>query len=188
VLATLSGATSADAATINPDDTPVSGDADFPTLDYEGVSYVCDTGTIDGTTGTDSDRITDVALGFFGNCSVAGILEVVVDCEGFATIIAEQNVAPGGTGTVRLNGADEPDLGDPAFRCDITTDICTITVAGPQDTESGNLVLDESSDTLSANVNFDATMSGTELCGPPAGVMNLAADYLMTPTSLAIDS
>jgi hypothetical protein len=190
LLAAAAVATSAQGQTalINPENTPVSGVADFPTLDYEGTTIVCDTGTADSATGASVDRITDLSLEFFGNCSVAGILQAVVDCEGFATIIAEQNVAPGGTGTVRLNGADEPNVGDPAFHCEVTTDLCVVTVDGPQDTDSGNLELDESTDILSANVNVEAANNGSELCGPPTGTGNFSGDYLTTPSNLTIDS
>jgi hypothetical protein len=176
VLATAAVATAAQAVTINPDNTAVTGEADFPTLDYQGVTVVCDTGTAAGNTGTDSDRITDLALEFFGNCSVAGILAADVQCDGTVTLIAQN--ATTDSGTVELNNG---------FICEVTTDLCVIRVEGPQTTDPGNVTLNESSDVLSANVNVDATNEGNELCGPPEGEGNFTADYATTPSNLTID-
>lgn len=97
---------SAHAETFNPDDRPVTAEADFPTFGYEGLPIVCDTGTAQGTTGRDSDRITDIALEFFGNCGVAGVIPATVDCDGIVTLVAQEDRPPGGTGTLELN----PDL------------------------------------------------------------------------------
>jgi hypothetical protein len=178
VLATAAVAASAQAVTINPDNTAVSGEASFPTLDYEGVPIVCDTGTADGTTGTDSDRITNLTLEFFGNCSVAEILAATVDCSGAVTLIAQNDTLFGGTGTVHLN--DD-------FVCVVTTDLCEVTVAGPQTTQDNNVALTESTDVLSADVTVAATNVGSDLCGPPSGDGNFTANYATTPSNLTID-
>lgn len=176
LLATAAVAMSAQAQTINPDATAVTGEADFPTLDYEGVPVICDTGTAAGTTGTDSDRITNLALEFFGNCGVAGILPADVACDGTVTLIAQS--ASTDTGTVHLNEG---------FGCEVTTDLCVITVAGPQTTQDNNVSLNETTDVLSANVDVAATNDGNEICGPPSGTGNFTADYATTPSNLTID-
>ena len=128
LLATAAVAASAQAQSINPTG-PVSGVADFPFLDYEGVPVICDTGTADGTA-DGSDRIADLALEFFGNCGVAGVLPAEVDCDGTVSLIAQNAVA--NTGTVDLNED---------FICNVTTDLCIITVQGPQTTQNGNTTL-----------------------------------------------
>ena len=109
-------------------------------------------------------------------------------CDGFVTIIAQGNAsATSNLGTVRLNGADEPLTGDPAFRCDVTTALCTITVQGPQDTAAGNTNLNETTDVLASNVNVQATRVGSTLCGPASGTANFTANYATTPSNLTID-
>lgn len=175
-LAVLAMAASAQAVTINPDNAAVSGAANNPTLSYGGNLVECATGTADGTTGLDSDRISDLALAFQSPCSVAGILDAVVDCEGDVTLIAEN--ATTDTGTVNLNSG---------FRCDVTTDLCVITVEGPQTTDSGNVALNETTNVLSADVDVDASRVGNELCGPATGDGNFTAAYATTPTNLTID-
>jgi hypothetical protein len=176
VLATAAVATAAQAVTINPDNTAVTGEADLPTLDYEGVPVICDTGTAAGTTGTDSDRITDLALEFFGNCGVAGVLAAEVACDGTVTLIAQD--ASTNSGTVHLNEG---------FICEVTTDLCVITVAGPQTTQDNNVTLNETTDVLSARVDVAATNNGNEICGPPSGTGSFSADYETTPANLTID-
>lgn len=176
LLATAAAAMSAQAQTINPDATAVHGEAAFPLLDYEGVPIVCDTGTADGTTGTDSDRIPDLQLEFFGNCAVAGILSAVVDCDGTVTLIAQSAVTD--TGTAELNSD---------FICVVTTDLCEVTVAGPQTTQNHNTALNEGTDVLSADVTVAATNNGSDLCGPPSGDGRFQAEYETTPTTLTID-
>jgi hypothetical protein len=177
LLATAAVATSAQAQSINPSG-PVSGVADFPFLDYEGVPVVCDTGTADGTA-DGSDRIADLALAFFGNCGVAGLLPAEVACQGTVTLIAQDALA--NTGTVHLNQG---------FRCDVTTDLCVITVEGPQTTQDGNTVLQgegTGDPKLASDVDVLATNNGNEICGPPSGTGNFTATYDVTPTNISID-
>jgi hypothetical protein len=181
LLATAAVAMSAQAQTFNPDNTAVSGTAAFPTLDYEGTTIVCDTGTADGNTGLNSNTIPDVALAFFGNCSVAGILDATVDCVGDVSLIAQN--ATSNTGTVNLNSG---------FQCDVTTDLCVVTVAGPQTTQNGNLTLQGEGGgdpKLNADVDVAATrdVGGSELCGPESGTGNFTAQYDVTPTNISID-
>jgi hypothetical protein len=177
LLATAAVASSAQAQSINPAG-PVSGIAEFPFLDYEGVPVVCDTGTANGTA-DGSDRISDLALEFFGNCGVAGVLPAEVDCDGTVTLIAQDPVE--NSGTVELN---------PDFACNVTTDLCVITVAGPQTTQDGNTRLtgEGSGDPkLESTVDVQATNNGSDICGPPSGTGSFSATYDVEPTNISID-
>jgi hypothetical protein len=176
LLAAAAVATSAQAVSINPDNTAVSGVSGNSSLSY-GVAFVtCDTATADGNTGLDSASITDLALTFTDNCAVAGVGPATVDCVGDVTLTAESAVTD--TGTVDLNDG---------FQCDVTTTVCTITVAGPQSTQSGNTALDEANDVLSADVDVQASRTGSLLCGPTSGTANFTADYATSPSTLTID-
>jgi hypothetical protein len=176
LLATTAVATSAQAVTINPDNAAVSGVSSNMNFSY-GVMFVsCDTATMDGTTGLDSDRISDLALTFTDNCSVAGVGPATVDCSGDVTLIAQS--AATDTGTLELNDG---------FQCVFTMAVCSVTVSGPQTTQNNNLALDAANDTLSANVGFQATRTGSAWCGPASGTATFAADYAMSPSTLAID-
>jgi hypothetical protein len=178
LLATAAVATAAQAETISPNNAHVTGEADFPTLDYEGVPIICNTGTAEGDTGTNSDRIVNLALEFFGDCGVAGVLPATVDCSGTVTLIAQNDTPAGGTGTADLNED---------FLCEVTTDLCVVTVAGPQSTQPDNLSLDETANQLSADVDVEASNNGNEICGPPTGTGNFTAVYDVLPTDLAIN-
>ena len=176
LLAAAAVATSAQAVSINPDNTAVSGQSSNSNLSY-GVAFVtCDNATADGNTGLDSDRISDLVLAFDTNCAVAGVGPADVACVGDATLIAEDDTTD--TGTVELNDG---------FECTVTTALCSITVAGPQTTQSGNTALDEANDILSANVDVAATRTGSLACGPSSGTATFAADYSTTPSNLTID-
>jgi hypothetical protein len=86
LMACAALAASAQAQTVNPDNTAIVGTATNPTLDYEGTIVRCNTGTASGTTGTDSP-IVDVGLTFSGNCNIAG-LAATVTCNGQARLRA----------------------------------------------------------------------------------------------------
>jgi hypothetical protein len=178
LLVTAAMATSAPAVTINPDDTAVSGLSTDSSLSYGVATIRCDTATMDGTTGLDSDRISDLALQFFGNCAVVGVSPVEIGCEGDISLIAQADTPTGGSGTVDLNDT---------FRCVMQSPQCTLTVAGPQTTQDGNVVLNESTDVLSVNLNWQVTRTGSALCGPASGTGNLTANYMMAPSTLTID-
>ena len=122
----------AHAQTWNPDNTAVSGVATGATFSYEGVDIVCDTGTLAGTTGSNSSVLTLAAL-TFEECTAAGVLDAEVDCEGGFSFIAQN--ATTNTGTVVL-GDD--------FGCDIVVpDVCVISFGGPQITQNNNVVLQD---------------------------------------------
>jgi hypothetical protein len=176
LLAAAAVATSAQAVSINPDNTAVSGVSDNSNLSY-GVAFVtCDNATANGNTGLDSDSVPDLALAFDTNCAVAGVGPATVDCVGDVTLVAEDAVND--NGTVNLNDG---------FECTVTTALCSITVAGPQTTQSGNTALDETNDVLSADVDVAATRTGSTLCGPSSGTATFAADYATSPSDLTID-
>lgn len=174
LLAIAAAATSAQAISINPDNTAVHGQSSNSNLTY-GVAFVsCDNATADGNTGTDSPSIPDLALAFDTNCAVAGVGPATVNCSGTATLLAQADTTAGGTGTVNLN---------PGFQCVVTTALCSITVSGPQTTQDNNTALDEASQVLSANVGVQASRTGSIACGPASGTATFAADYDVTNDS-----
>jgi hypothetical protein len=172
LLATAAAATSAQAATFNPDNTAVSWLSTNSSFTY-GVAFIsCDRATADGNTGLDSDRISDLALTFTQNCAVPGWMPAQVDCVGDVSLIADPDADD--TGTLELNEG---------FQCVYTMTICTISVAGPQTTQPKNTSLDEASQVLEANVVVQATRSGSNLCGPESGSARYTADYDITNNS-----
>jgi hypothetical protein len=177
LLAAAAVATSAQAVSIDPADTAVSGLSGNSNLSYGVASVACDTATADGDTSSATpDRITNLALTFTDNCAVAGVGAATVDCSGDVTLIAESAVDD--SGTVNLNSG---------FQCVVTTAVCTITVAGPQTTQSGNTTLDEANDNLNADVDVQASRTGSLLCGPTSGTATFSADYATSPSNLAIN-
>jgi hypothetical protein len=62
---------------INPDNTNITGIANDPSLDYEGTTVVCDSGTAIGTTGNNSDFV-DVTLDFLEPCTVGAAVDMNV--------------------------------------------------------------------------------------------------------------
>jgi hypothetical protein len=110
LLAAAAVATSAQAVSINPDNTAVSGISHNSNLTYGAAFVSCDDATADGNTGLDSPSIPDLALTFSGNCGIAGVGTATVDCVGDVTLTAED--AADDTGTVDLNDG---------FQCDVTT-------------------------------------------------------------------
>ena len=176
LVASAAVATSSQAVSFNPDTTAVSGVSSNMNLSYGVAFYTCDNATMNGNTSLDSDRIPDIALAFDTNCSVAGVGSLDVSCVGDVTLLAEDAVND--TGTLELNDG---------FECSFNTALCSITVAGPQTTQSENLSFDETNDVLSANVDFQATRAGSAWCGPSSGTATFAADYATSPENLTID-
>jgi hypothetical protein len=172
LVATAAAATSAQAVSINPDGASVSAVSDNMSFTYGVAFYTCDTATMNGTinhAAWGSDRISDLALTFRDNCNNAGVGPATVDCVGDVTLIADP--AADDFGTVELNEG---------FQCDITTATCTLTVAGPQTTQPQNTFLDEANQVLSADVTFQATRTGSLLCGPDSAPASFTADYDVT--------
>jgi len=174
-MAALAG--NAQAQSINPSG-PMSAVADFPFFDYEGVPIICDSGTLAGTV-DGGDRISDLAAEFFGNCGVAGVLPYDVACQGAITLIAQE--ARGNTGTLELNEG---------FRCEWTSDLCVLSIDGPQTTQDGNTTLtgEGSGDPkLEVDADFHVINHGSDICGPPSGTGSFTAEYDVAPTNISID-
>lgn len=175
LLATAAVATSAQAATFNPDNTAVSGTSSNFTLTYGGATIECPSVSFAGNTGLDSDRITDIPFQFEAPCSFGG-LEATTDCSGTVTLVADPDADD--TGAFEL---------DEGFHCDFSTAICTVTVAAPQTTPPKNTFLDEANDVLSVDWELQAARAGSVVCGPASGTMRITADFAMAPANLTID-
>jgi hypothetical protein len=189
LLATAAAATSAQAIDINPDNTPVVGEAVDPTLTYDQTVVVCDEGSAVGTTGSGTDPSIDVELAFGpnpGGCTVnnAG---ATTDCSEM-----DPTTGNGGAEILAIDAIDDiatANLND-EFSCVVTVPFtCTITVAGPQDPDDPDSVLDvdEAADTIDASVTVNATRTGTGFCGPAAGPATFTALYNVMPDNLTID-
>jgi hypothetical protein len=185
LLASAAMAVSAQAQVIHPNNTAVSGVADTPTLDYEGTTIQCDTGTADGTTGTEQSFV-DLELTFAGNCGIAG-LGASVTCSTMDPLT--------GAGGARLTALDATtdagtvDLND-GFFCDVVVaGICTVSVDGPQNPDDSVSIaqLDEGADTIDTNVDVAATRTGSSLCGPASGIGNFTGLYAVTPDNVTVD-
>jgi hypothetical protein len=175
LLATAAAATSAQAATFNPDNTAVAGTSSNLTLTYGGATIECPAVSFEGCTGLDSDRITDIPFQFEAPCSFGG-LEATTDCSDTVTLIADPDADD--TGAFEL---------DEGFHCDFSTAICVITVAAPQTTQPKSTFLDEANDVLSVDRELQAARVGSVACGPASGTMRITADFAMTPANLTID-
>jgi hypothetical protein len=167
-------AASAQAVTITPTGTAVSGTAANPTLNYGGVPVVCDSGTAVGTTRSPASDAISLTVSFQGTCRVASILVAVVTCSGNLTLRA---TGTGTSGTVFL---------DTGFTCTVNVSgVCNIDVEGPQST--GNTgTLNEAATTLTATVTVNATRTGSSSCGAASGPGSFSASYNVTPTTLTI--
>jgi hypothetical protein len=182
LLAIAAVGVSAQAQTFEPDNTAVSGTANDPTLNYGDAVVTCDTGTVTGMTGTDSNLVDDALVNFQEPCNISGILDATVACEpgtddGTPVDLIAQD-ATNNTGTVEL---------EDTFNCTVSVaGLCNIEVQGPQTTQDNNLALDTTADTVTANVDVQATNDGSEACGPPSGTGGFDAVYATTPANLDI--
>lgn len=185
-VAALAGA--AQAQVIHPNNTALSGVAEFPTLDYEGVIVQCDQGTADGTTGTDQSFI-DLELTFSGNCNING-LGADVTCSTLTP-----STGAGGARLTALNATTNEgtvDLND-GFFCDVVVaGVCTVSVDGPQNPDdsvsSADLTGEGTGDPkIDANVDVAAARTGSSLCGPATGIGNFTGVYDVTPTNVSVD-
>lgn len=188
------------AVDIHPDDTTITGTADAPTLDYEGVLYQCDTGTATGRTNIDSD-IVNVELEFFGNCNVNGV-GFTVSCSDASDPNTGDNEWDE-VGTARLHALNpstnqgEFDRLNTGFQCALTyPGVCVITFAAqelPSDVD-GNPgrnqadLLNEGTATpsIDAVVDFEVSRTGSSLCGPAQGDLAFTAVYALD-TSIMFD-
>jgi hypothetical protein len=188
VLSVAAVAGAAQAQVINPPNTPVSGIAEFPTLDYEGVIVQCDQGTASGTTGNNQSFI-DLELTFTDNCNING-LGATVTCSALDPVTGNGGArltaldATSNEGTVDLN---------PGFACDVVVPgVCTVSVDGPQNPDdavsNADLIGEGMGDPkIDANVDVAATRTNSSLCGPASGTGNFTGVYDVTPTNISID-
>jgi hypothetical protein len=160
------------AVQISPDNTQFTGTADDPTFTFGTRVLTCDTSTIQGMTGTDSD-ILDVDLEFEEPCSI-------------------QPTGLGGTWScndgefMRLHvldatGAGEVDVLLPGFGCHmVVPGLCTISV-GPQDLPipGGVNRADFTEEGIDIEVDVLAT-NNNSLCGPtPSFIARFTAQYAL---------
>jgi hypothetical protein len=200
LMACTAMAVGAQAQDINPDSTTITGTADFPSLDYEGVLVQCDTGTAVGTTGSGTDPSVNVALEFFGNCNING-LEATVACsdasgtdDSIGTAALEATNGTTNTGIVeQLNSG---------FSCVVTVPgVCTVSVGAqelPSDVDGSpgrdqaNLLNEGAdapnpvNDTISGVVDVEAARTGSSLCGPAQGDGGFTGDYVLD-TNITFD-
>jgi hypothetical protein len=202
LVACTAVAVGAQAQTINPDNTTITGTATSPTLDFEGTIVRCDTGTATGTTGTDS-AIVNVALTFSGNCNVAG-LGADVTCstasgtgDSIGTAQLQATDATANTGIVaQLNEG---------FSCDVVVlGVCTVSVdaqdlpvpdvdpntPGDQPGDDQANLLNEGSmgnEAIDSVVDVVAT-NDNPLCGPsPDGIGGFTGTYDLGTTAVTFD-
>jgi hypothetical protein len=171
LLATAAVATSAQAATFNPDNTAVSARSVGATVSM----IVCPSVALEGNTGLDSDSITDLVLEFQEPCSAGG-QGVTTDCLGTMTLIADPDADDTGTGEL-----------NEGFQCTFTTALCSFTVAGPQKSQPKNTMLDEQNDILSVAWDFRASRSGSPMCGPEETTFSITGEAVVAPADLTID-
>jgi hypothetical protein len=184
----------AQAQTIHPSNTTITGTAVDPTINYEGTIWVCDTGTAVGETGADLDYV-NLELDFFGNCNVNGLGATITCSEASDYDEEDGDKNPLGTARLRALTGDtnlgEVDRLNEGFFCDIViTGLCTITFAeqelpidlgGVLGANSANLLNEGGATVIDADVDVNATRVGSSLCGPTNGVMALTADYDVDP-------
>jgi hypothetical protein len=162
------------AVSVNPDNTAVTGAADTPILDYEGVPYMCDEGVATGTTGTNTDFV-DVELTFSGNCNVNGLPANDIDCDGTARLQALN----------ATTNAGEVDSLSSDFLCEVVVpDVCTVVVAGPQTfplsggVSQANLLNEGTqSPDIDAEVDVEASADNPAFCGPEEGIGGFTGLY-----------
>jgi hypothetical protein len=136
-------------------------------FDYEGVIIVCDEGSVDGTTGLDSD-VVDLELGFSGDCGVNGLPMSDVNC----------------SGTARLHFLDiddgEIDRLNPGFLCEfVVPDVCTFAIAEQELPIPGGVNrADPIEGGIDVEVDLFATSDNPAFCGPESGVATWTGRYV----------
>jgi hypothetical protein len=170
-------AAGAQAVSINPDNTAITGTATTPTLNYGTRVVSCATGTATGTTGQDS-AVVFVDIEFQEPCSIQPVgLSATAECaDGEFTELEATD------GNTNQGIVDELHTG---FQCQVVaTGVCTLNV-GPQDlplaggTNDADLLNEGSggSEAINADVDVHVTNNNT-LCGPvPSGTGGFAGVY-----------
>jgi hypothetical protein len=179
-------AAGAQAVSISPDNTTITGTADDPTLNYGTRVVQCDSGTATGTTGQDS-AVVFVDIEFQEPCSIQPIgLDATAECnDGEFTELEATD------GTNNQGIVDELHEG---FQCQLVAiGVCTLTV-GPQDlplaggTNDADLLNEGSGGSEAINADVDLFMSNDNTyCGPvPGGTGGLSAVYQLD-TAITFD-
>jgi hypothetical protein len=167
-------AAGAQAVSISPDNTTITGTADDPTLNYGTRVVQCDSGTATGTTGQDS-AVVFVDIEFQEPCSIQPIgLDATAECnDGEFT---ELEATDGNTNQGIVDELHE------GFQCQVVAlGVCTLTV-GPQDLTANNdadLLNEGSGGSEAINADVDVTVTNNNsLCGPvPSGTGGFAGVY-----------
>lgn len=157
---------------IGPDNTQFTGVADDPLFTYGTRVVTCDTSTIHGVTGTDSD-ILDVDLEFGESCSIQPLgLDATMSCNDGESMRLH---------VLDATGAGEVDELLPGFGCHVVaTGVCTISV-GPQDlpVPGGVNRADFIDEAIDIEVDVLAT-NNNSLCGPtPSFIARFTAGYAL---------
>ncbi len=170
-------AAGAQAVSISPDSTTITGTADNPTLNYGSRIVACDTGTATGTTGVGSP-VVFVDIEFQEPCSIQPVgLDATAECaDGEFT---ELEATDGNTDQGIVDELHE------GFQCQVVAlGVCTLNV-GPQDlplsggTNDADLLNEGSGGSEAINADVDVTVTNNNsLCGPvPSGVGGFAGVY-----------
>jgi hypothetical protein len=184
LVACAAVAASAQAVSISPDATPIEGIADDPTLNYGEQEVTCDTGTANGTTGTDSPTVF-VDIDFQEPCGLEPLgLGATTTCDD-----GEFTELEATDGTANLGEAVEL---HPGFECTVVVaGICTLTVDDQTlpfsgGSNSANLINEGSNGDEAIDADVDVEVfNNNSLCGPvPSGSGGFAGVYeLDTPVS-----
>jgi hypothetical protein len=171
----------AQATTIHPDSTKVSGQAGNFKLVYGVFSVACNTSTATGTTGVSSASLS-LVVGFSdtsGGCPT-NIMAVSCTIAG-GTMTFAATATGGGSGTAKLT------IDSPGYTINCGSGFCVITIAGQT---SGSTVATFATGTdaleISAFPTVTRTGIGGALCGAASGTAKLTASYSVTPTNLTI--
>jgi hypothetical protein len=176
-------AAGAQAVSISPDNTTITGTADDPTLNYGTRVVQCDSGTATGTTGQDS-AVVFVDIEFQEPCSIQPVgLDATAECnDGEFT---ELEATDGNTNQGIVDELHE------GFQCQVVAlGVCTLTV-GPQDLTANNdadLLNEGSGGSEAINADVDVTVTNNNsLCGPvPSGTGGFAGVYALD-TAITFD-
>lgn len=186
-------------AQIHPPNTSFIGIADDPMIGHGGSTILCDTGTVAGATG-DEEFHVNLELDFF-DCSFAG-MPAPVECSDASGVGDEFGTARWEMTNAATNEGVIDQL-NPDFECVVAVaGVCTIRVGAqelPSDVdgtpgrdqadllnEGAETPPDPVNDTISVVVDFEATRSGSALCGPAQGDGALSGAYVLD-TNITFD-
>jgi hypothetical protein len=188
LAASMAVASMANATTILPANTAVSGKATDATLTYGGSNITCTNSTATGTTSSPASASLSLVVDFNGTCSGFGNTATIVCTAGAgSTITLHANATGSGNGdaTVTL---------DTGFHCSITikvfgSSICSITISGKQILSALKSVYNAATKVwhfLFGGISATKDAGGSALCGPASATASFSGTYAMTPTNLTI--